>query len=320
MARPIAVVIEIAQNAPVTRVLAVNGRIAPVNSVEVGAVVSGTLVAFPMAEGDRVETGQILAEVDAAAQNAIARQAMAALDAALVAQQKATEDFNRSVALGSTVPRTDRATNASAMQSAIQEVARLTASLDQAQIARDSYTIRAPIAGTVLQLDAEMGQTISPSTRLLTLADLSELRVEVNVDEAYATQIALGQSSVLQGAGQTAIHQGHISFVANRVNAATGGLAVRIKLDTPLAAPIGHAAIKIIIDERDGALTVSRTTIMDGEKVFVLVDGGADLLPVTAVNWPAARLIATVGLAEGDVVIADATGIPDGQNVTPEQP
>ncbi|MBU2960289.1 efflux RND transporter periplasmic adaptor subunit [Citreicella sp. C3M06] len=187
-------------------------------------------------------------------------------------------------------------------------------------MARGSYTIRAPIAGTVLKLDAEIGQTISPSTRLLTLADLSEFRVEADVDEAYATQIALGQSSAEQRAGQTAIHRGHISFVANRVNAATGGLAVRIRLDTPLAAPIGlTAAIKIIIDERDAAQTVPRTAMLDGQKVFVLVDGVADLLPVTVVDWPAARLIATAGLAAADVVIADATGNTDGLNVAPEQ-
>ncbi|WP_417272594.1 efflux RND transporter periplasmic adaptor subunit [Celeribacter halophilus] len=315
------VVVEIAQNAPVTRVLAVNGRIAAVHSVDVSAVVSGTVVSLPVAEGEQVDANQILAQVDAAEQNAIVRQAMAALDAALVAQQKATEDYDRSLSLGSNVSKTDLEADAFAKQSAIQEVLRLSAFLDQARIALDNYTIRAPVAGTVLELEVETGQAISPSTNLLTLADLNDLVVEADVDESYATQIKVGQKAVLQLAGQTATHEGHVSFVSNRVDEATGGLAVKLRFDTPVAAPVGlTVTTNIIVEDRDAALTVPRTALVDGNEVFVVVDGLAELRPVTVVDWPAARLIATDGLAEGDVVIVDATGITDGQEVEAETP
>jgi RND family efflux transporter MFP subunit len=321
MTRPIPVVVEIAQNAPVTRVLAVNGQIAAVHTVEVSAVVSGTLVALPVAEGDRVKAGQTLAQIDAAVQNSMVRQAMAALDAALVAQQKATRDYDRSVSLGSTVARTVLEANAFAMQSAIQEVARLTAKLDQAQIALGAYTVHAPVAGTVLELDAELGQTISASTRLLALADLSKLMVKADVDETYATQVAVGQKAVLQLAGQTTTHQGHVSFVSNRVDPATGGLAIKITFDAPVAAPVGlTVATNIIVEEREAALTVPRTALINGNEVFVVVDGVAKLRPVTVFEWPAARLIATDGLSEGDLVIIDAKGITAGQDVEVEQP
>ena len=315
------VVVEIAENAPVTRVLAVNGRIAAVHSVDVSAVVSGTVVSLPVAEGERVEANQILAQVDAAEQNAIVRQAMAALDAALVARQKATEDYDRSLSLGSNVSQTALEADAFAKQSAEQEVARLTAMLDQARIALDNYTIRAPVAGTVLELEVETGQAISPSTDLLTLADLSDLEVEADVDESYATQIIVGQKAVLQLAGQTETHEGHISFVSSRVDEATGGLAVKLRFDTPVAAPVGlTVTTNIIVEDRDAALTVPRTALVNGNEVFVVVDGLAELRPVTVMDWPAARLIATEGLAEGDVVIVDATGITDGQEVEAEIP
>ena len=78
------------------------------------------------------------------------------------------------------------------------------------------------------------------------------------------------------------------------------------------------------MDQRDAALTVPRTALptgdTDGSGVFVVEDGAAQLQPVTVVDWPAARLIVTDGLAEGDVVITDATGIADGQAVVVEQP
>ena len=321
MARPTAVTVEIAALAPVTRVLAVNGRIAAVRSVDVRSVVSGKLVGLLVAEGDVVEENQILAQVDAAAQNATVRQAMAALDAALVAQQQATEIYERAIALGSNIPRSELEANAHAVQSATQEVARLTAALDQAQIVLEDYTIRAPVAGTAVELDAEEGQIVGPTSRLLTLADLSEILVEADVDEAYATQIAVGQPAVLQLAGNTGTHQGHVSFVSNRVNEATGGLAIKISFDTPVAAPVGlTVTTNIIVDQRDAALTVPRTALVNGDAVFVVVDGVAQLHPLTVVEWPAARLIATSGLDEGNAVIVDATGISDGQPVALDEP
>lgn len=321
MARPTAVTVEIAALAPVTRVLAVNGRIAAVRSVDVRSVVSGSLVGLLVAEGDVVEENQILAQVDAAAQNATVRQAMAALDAALVAQQQATEIYERAIALSSNIPRSELEANAHAVQSATQEVARLTAALDQAQIVLEDYTIRAPVAGTVLELDAEEGQIVGPTSRLLTLADLSKILVEADVDEAYATQIIVGQPAVLQLAGNTGTHQGHVSFVSNRVDEATGGLAIKISFDAPVAAPVGlTVTTNIIVDQRDAALTVPRTALVNGDAVFVVADGVAQLHPVTVLEWPAARLIATAGLDEGNAVIVDATGISDGQPVAVDEP
>lgn len=321
MTRPTAVAVEIAALAPVTRVLAVNGRIAAVRSVDVRSVVSGNLVGLHVAEGDIVEKNQILAQVDAAAQNATVRQAMAALDAALVAQQQATEIYERAATLGNNIPRSELEANAYAVQSSTQEVARLTAALDQAQIVLEDYTIRAPVAGTALELDAEEGQIVGPTSRLLTLADLSEILVEADVDEAYATQIAAGQPAVLQLAGNTGTHQGHVSFVSNRVDEATGGLAIKISFDAPVAAPVGlTVTTNIIVDQRDAALTVPRTALVNGDAVFVVVDGVARLNPVTVVEWPAARLIATAGLEEGNAVIFDATGISDGQLVAVDKP
>lgn len=321
MARPTVVTVEIATLAPVTRVLAVNGRIAAVRSVDVRSVVSGTLAQLPVAEGDMVEANQTLAQLDAGAQTAAVRQAMAALDAALVTQQQASEVYDRAVVLGDNVARTVLEADAFALRSAAQEVARLTALLDQAQIVLGTYTIRAPVAGTVLELDAEAGQIVGPSARLLTLADLTELVVEADVDEAYATQIAVDLPAIVQLAGESSTREGHVSFVSNRVDEATGGLAIKIAFDSPVLAPIGlTVATNIIVEQREAALTVPRTALLNGDGVFVVSDDVAELRPVTVVDWPAARLIVTEGLEAGEGVIVDATGIADGQTVAVDQP
>jgi multidrug efflux pump subunit AcrA (membrane-fusion protein) len=102
MARPTPVSVEIVTPAPVTRVLAVNGRLAAVHSVAVRTRVGGAVVALPVAEGDVVEAGQVLARIDAEAQNAVVRQAMAALDAALIARDEARGTYSRSSPLAQT--------------------------------------------------------------------------------------------------------------------------------------------------------------------------------------------------------------------------
>jgi len=164
---------------------------------------------------------------------------MAGLDAALVARQRAVESHDRNVALGSNVSRTALENSAHDVEAATQEVARQTAVVDQATIVLDNRTIRAPSAGQVLTLEAEQGQIVGPTPPLMTIADPGALVVEADVDEAYATQIALGQPAVLQLVGDTGTHAGRIAYVSSRVDADTGGLAVRIALDEAVAVPIG---------------------------------------------------------------------------------
>ncbi len=321
---PVPVAIEIAEFAPVTRVLAVNGRIAALHSVDVRALVSGPLSAVLVAEGDEVEHGAELTRIDAAAQQAILRQAMAGLDAALVAQEQAVATFARTEALAANVARTALDNAASATQTAAQEVARMTALFDQAQIQLANFTIRAPMAGTVLALNVDPGQIVDPSTLLLTIADLGQLIVETDVDEAYATQIRAGLPAVLQLAGETTAHDGQVSFASQRVDPATGGLAVKLSFDEAVTAPVGlTVTANIIVDRQDAAITVPRASIQTGEigaAVLVVADGIATRRAVTVIDWPAARLIVTDGLAPGDVVIVDATNITEGQPVRVEQP
>lgn len=313
------VTVEAATLGPVTRVLAVNGRIAGERSVDVRPQVSGTLVAVPVAEGDAVQLGAVVAQIDPATQQAAVRQAMAALDAAQVAEADAQADYARNQALGSNVARVVLESSARAVQSSAQEVARMTALLDQAQIQLQTYTIHAPLSGSVLELTAEPGQLVDPSTVLMTIADLGRLVIETDVDESYATQVRVGQPAALQLSGEAAVLDGHVSFVSQKVDEATGGLEVKLTADAPLQAPIGlTVTANITVDERAAAITVPRAAIVrdaSGTSVLVLVEGKTERRDVTLIDWPAARLIVTEGLAPGDMLVSDVTGLSDGQIV-----
>ncbi len=314
-----AVTVETVVLGPVTRVLAVNGRIAGVRSVDVRPLVSGTLVEVSVAEGDTVARSQTLMRLDTAAQQAVVRQAVAGLDAAQVALDDAVATLTRTRALGTNAARVTLESAARAEQTAAQEVARMTALFEQAQIQLEKFTILAPMSGTVLLLRADPGQSVDPATALLTIVDLGQLVVETDVDESYATQIRTGQPAALQLSGEAELRAGHVSFVSQRVASDTGGLAVKLKPDASLTAPIGlTVTANITVDDRASAITVPRAAIVSdaaGAGVLVLADGYAQRRAVQVIDWPAARLIVTEGLAPGDVVIADATGLSDGQAV-----
>jgi RND family efflux transporter MFP subunit len=320
--KPSPVVIEVVTPGPITRVLAVNGQVAALKSVSVHSSVSGTLLNLWVAEGDMVKPGDILAQIDATQQAAILRQAVAALDAGLVAQASAKATLARTQALRNNVARVTLDDAIRAADSAEQEATRLRAGVDQARNQLAHYTITAPIPGTIMAIEVDPGQLVDPTAPLLTVADLRALVVETDVDEAYATQIAIGQKAVLKlvGAGQNL--PATVSFVSPQVDAATGGLAIRLTPEKPLKSPVGlTATANIIVEENPNAFSAPRSAIItntEGSVVFLLKDGVAKQTAVKIVDWPAARLIITEGLAPADKVIVDAKGLVDGQLVKAE--
>jgi RND family efflux transporter MFP subunit len=314
------VVIETVTSGPVMRVLAVSGRIAGLQSVDVRPQVGGTLDQILVVEGDLVQSGQPLIRLDAAAGQAVLRQAAAGLDAALVGQDEAQATFDRTEALGANAARVVLENAARAVQAAAQEVARMTALFDQARIQLEKLTIRAPIAGTVLDLMADPSQSVDPATRLMIIVNMDQLIVQTDVDESYAAQIRTGQVASLQISGETTVRKARVSFVSQKVDEATGGLAVELTPDVAVTAPIGlTVTANITVDDLPAAITIPRAAILrdaDGNAVLVVKDGMTTRRAVTVIDWPAARLIVTEGLAAGDVVTADVTGLSAGQAVT----
>jgi RND family efflux transporter MFP subunit len=318
-ARPIPVMTEVVSSAPVTRILAVNGRIVSRHSVDVRPPMGGALAAVGVAEGDSVEARDELARLDSAAQAAQVRQAQAGLDAALVAQAQARATFARADALGAFVSRAALENAGRTVEAAAQDVARARAQVDQARVQLEGHTIRAPMTGSVLAVHVEPGQIVDPATVLMTIADLGQLAVATDVDEAYAVQVRVGQPAALRLAGEAQVRGGQVARVAQRVDPAIGGLAVEIAFDTHVSAPVGlTVTANIVVETRTSALTVPRSALLGqgAERAVLVVEGGRALRrEVSLVDWPAARLIVTAGLAEGDMVILDPATIPVGAAV-----
>ena len=191
------------------------GTLKGLDSVDVGAQISGKLTKINVDFNDHVTKGEVLAEIDTASAQSKVDQAHAqvnAADASLVlakatlAQTKAQyaraldlaqKGLISSKDLDSAKADADRAAASIASATAQATLARASAKDAETQL---SYAvIRSPIDGIVLSRLVEPGQTVAASMSapvLFTLArDLTQLRLYVDIDEADVGKVKEGQDA-----------------------------------------------------------------------------------------------------------------------------
>lgn len=106
--KPLEVGVEAVAEGPFQQVLAVNGRVVARDAVMVRAAVSAQALDVPVVEGDLVEAGDVLAELDKAQPIALVAQARAALDAGILSRTQAQVNSDRAIALGENATRSTR--------------------------------------------------------------------------------------------------------------------------------------------------------------------------------------------------------------------
>jgi len=320
--KPATVAVETLAEAPISQLLAVNGRVAARESVKVRSAVSGQVISVGAREGDIVTAGDMLVRLDTAQPQALVDQARAARDAGLVRQAQAQADADRARALGDNATRATREDAERTLTAATNEVARLTAALEQVQSQLGQYTINAPLSGTVLDRAVDQGQLVDTQTELFTVADLTELLVETDVDELYSSRIRQGLKALLKPVGDTVPQHGTVIFAAPTVDPSTGGRAIKITFDQPVELQVGLTVnANIIVAQTDAALAIPRGAILTEETrshVLLVEDGVVVARDIEFSDWPAERVIVTQGLAAGDQVILDPDAVTPGRSVVAE--
>ena len=195
-----------------------NGYVVARTKASVSAKTAGRLAYLGVSEGSYVRRGNVIARLDNADFQAAVAQAQANVASAEASVIEAASDRDQ-LAREAARLRNIRTSNPnlisqqdleSATSRAAQADARLNAAtarkrsaeagLRMAQASNENTIIRAPFTGTVLRKDAEVGEVVAPSvggglTRgaVVTMADLTTLEVEVDVNEAYIGRIAGGR-------------------------------------------------------------------------------------------------------------------------------
>ena len=194
------------------------GRIQPKTQIRISADVSAKIIALHVEEGDWVEEGTLLAELDserylAAVESAQASVRSAQANAELVRQNmlKAEKDFDRArdvvarkLESQSVLDANDAAyqVEIARFQSALDQVEQTKGTLKQAEDSLAKTRIFAPMSGTISDLDKEQGEMAIGSQfqedLIMIVADLTEMEAQVNVDENDIVNVQLGQEAEIK--------------------------------------------------------------------------------------------------------------------------
>jgi HlyD family secretion protein len=220
------------------------GRIEPKTQVKISADVSAKIKRLGVVEGQWVEKGTLLVELDrerylAAVESAEANVRSAEANATLVAQNldRAQKEFARSKEMMARglESQSDYDTKQTAWQveqarhkAATEQVAQAQASLKQSRDDLSKTTIYAPMSGTVSALNKEQGEIALGSQFqadvIMVIADLSAMEAQVNVDENDIVSIHRGEPAEIHADAllDQTLH-GEVSDISSSANVAAAG-------------------------------------------------------------------------------------------------
>ena len=211
------VTIGVVETADLVSKVSANGRIEAKRKVDISANVMGQIVNLAVREGDRVEKGDFLLQIDRVQLTASAESAQASLKALEADRQSAEasldnakRNYDRAKTNydGGIIPRADldnaetqfRSAEA-ALDASNRRVQSANASLRGARDTLSKTTIVAPMSGIVTALPVEEGEVAvvgtmnNPGTNLMTISDMSIVEAVMEVDETDIPNVAVGHRS-----------------------------------------------------------------------------------------------------------------------------
>lgn len=282
-----------------TTTVEAKGQLKPISSSVVSPSVDGTVDSINVQAGQSVNEDDVLMtikndELDrnvAEAQRAVAaaQEDLAnAQKAAAAAQATPTTDVDgASAAAGISAASAD--TNA--VSAAQRSLASAQANLDQANAKAASRTVTAPSSGSIVELNAKVGATVtggmimgesdtSGGKQCMQIADLSKMKVTVQVGEKDIAKIAVGQSAnVTYPAFPDIVSQGTVTAIASVANSDSnsGGGSVTFNVDILIEAPDARlkpgmtAEVSVVTEQLDDVVMVPTMALMteDGEHYYV---------------------------------------------------
>jgi HlyD family secretion protein len=348
--KSIKVTLEKVQLHDLTSTVSASGEVKPKKNIEISAQAHGRIIKIGVVEGQEVKAGDFLLKLDATQYEANAERDRALTQSyrsqliqseARMRREKNTYDRQKQLFDGQLISTEQLEAAKVEYDIAIAEVESIRHQIQQAEASLksslDSLTktvYNSPINGRVTSLPVEEGEmailgTINFSgTVLMTIADLSEMEVEIEVDETDVVGLKVGQnvdvkvdalpSQVLQGTvteiGSSAMEKVTTTQQESR------DFQVKVTLvDPPKSLKPGlSASADIITAEKKGVVAVPISALVLREKesknppsrekteeegVYVVDSGRAKFVPVTKGIMGGLLIEVTSGLKEGQNVI-----------------
>ncbi len=326
------------------------GSVTACRRARMSPAIGGRIARLPAREGERVDAGDLLLELwneDRRAQVRLAERELAAarahVDEVCTLASVARREAERLVDLrrrGVASPEaTEKAVGTAEAKEASCTAARAqaevaTARLDVARAELARTRLYAPFAGTVAEINGEVGEYVTPSPvgiatpPAIDLIDTTCLFVEAPIDEVDAGRVRVGlPARVALDAFPDRTFPGHVrrvaSYVLDREKQART-VDVEVELDDREEMPpllVGYSAdVEVILERRDDVLRVPTDAVLEGPRVLVLDEGLLESRPIRVgiSNWQYTEV--TDGLAAGErvVVSIDREGVEAGARAVAE--
>lgn len=269
-------------------------------AVSITSKTTNMVTAIRFSDGDSVQAGQVLVELDRG-------QVAADLAATNAAFEESRSQFNRSKDLIATqvVSKSQYDQLEATMKANEARVQAAKARLD------DTY-IRAPFTGRVGLRRVSLGTLISPGTVITTLDDTSSIKVDFSVPESYVSQLRDGQAvSTRTNAWPGRNFNGKVVSVDSRVDPATRSVTVRAMVPNRDAAlkPGMFLTVSVTQDHRPALVIPEEALVPEQARQFVYVVTGAKVAKreVTLGRREPGFVEIASGVTAGDAVVVEGT-------------
>lgn len=303
----------------------------------------GQIARLPVKKGDRVEAGQVLLELwnddvraqlavterDAAAARARREEACVSARVARRESDRLAQLVERKLVSTELAERADGEADAreAACRAAAEQVRVSESRIDAARAALERTLLRAPFAGTVAEINGEIGEFVTPSPvgiptpPAVDVVDTSCIYITAPIDEVDAPRVREGMPArVTLDAFRERSFKAHVRRVAPYVldtEKQARTVEVEAELDelgdTPLL-PGYSADVEVILAERGDVLRVPTRALIEGKRLYVLEGGVARSREVSTGigNWEYTEVTGGLDVGARVVVSIDREGLADG--------
>lgn len=223
-------------------VLTASGKMVSDHQVEVATKVSGQIVELAFEQGDQVSEGQTLARLEEKNYRALRDQAAALLEKARATRRFRETDWQRLQTIDRMWSEIEVADVRRALDEATAEVRAAEAALAFAQKQLDDCEVLAPITGVILERNVEVGDFVAAeggrgaqaNAQFAAIADMSKLRVEVDVSELDIARLYKGMPCVITpDAYKDRKYEGQVLWIDPGANYAKATVQVKVRIENP---------------------------------------------------------------------------------------
>ena len=264
------------------------GTAEPIVTSVVASDIEGLVVEFNVGEGDFVKKGAVLARLKDSLLQINLKGAKANKDDTEAQLSRARTDLKRSAELlaSKTIADKQYTDDLAEVQSLEARIRRLEAEIEHIQDSITKKTIRAPFSGYLVKEHTQVGQWVDKGGPIVTLADLSNMEVKVEVPERYVSRLVLGGSTRVQlDALNPEDFKGKISAIIPVGDSASRTFTVTVAVANPNNSIKGGmlCRVSLAIGKPSSVLAVPKDAVVNmGQKhlLYVVSDGMAQPLPV----------------------------------------